>query len=173
VVAWLIAAVLTLIVIPGAILWGGWRGMNESINDFMSGQTFVPGQSAVARLDAGEHALWGVSTPLAQCSVSDPSGADVPIDTSVSSSLSADALFRYGVFTAPHNGDYRIMCAAGATGDVGMVGPPDPVFDATEALLLSFGVASLIGVGGIVVTVFAVIRFRKYNRQPRGYPSYN
>ncbi|MBW3068105.1 hypothetical protein GZ998_01050 [Actinomyces sp. 594] len=111
------------------------------------------GEDGRVYLSAGTTAgLYGTSaTATSGCSVSDPDGAAVGLDT-------PEPGVPYATFKADAGGVYRVSCPAGTTGLV--VGPTMNLDRVPVSALLVLG-AGAAGVAGLVVTVVGAVSARR------------
>ena len=140
----------------------------------------APGQGT-ATLDAGEHALWtpseGLILPAEDVTITGP-GGDVAVvqyisaSTKVTITKGSTSYSPDVTFTAPTTGSYTIEVAESAPSLDVLVGPPtDFVGDTFIVIAASFGVATLIGVIGLILLIVGLVqrsRAKKAGQPPVG-----
>jgi hypothetical protein len=180
--------VLSVIVFIGGIVWGAVT-VATSVSD--SPVFSAPGEITTP-LDAGEHALW---TPVngsflfaEDVTITGPSGEVTGTDYiatsgSVTVTKGSESYSPEVTFTAPSTGSYTIEVAeSGPSTDV-LVGPPSDIVGSTFIIIAaSFGIATLIGLIGVIRFIVGLVQRSRANRSgqppvgpggygaPGGYP---
>ena len=172
----IVLVVLSVVVFIAGIVWGGVK-VATTVSD--SPVFATPGQ-VTTTLDAGEHALWtpttGLTLPPAAVTVTGPSGevttSRYSSSTSVTVTKGSDSYSPELTFNAPTTGSYTVVVDdIGGTTDVLVGPPPGIVGDTFIVIAAAFGVASLIGLVGVVLFIIGLVarsRAKKAAQPPVG-----
>lgn len=173
----IVLVVLSIIVFIGGIVWGG-VAVATSVSD--SPVFAAPGE-VTTTLDAGDHALWtprnGAFLFADDVTITGPSGEVTGTDYfqtsgAVEITKGSTTYTPEVTFTAPTTGSYTVVVAeSGPTTEV-LVGPPsDIVGDTFIIIAAAFGVASVIGIIGLILFIVGLVqrgRAKRAGQTPMG-----
>jgi len=173
----IVLVVLSIIVFIGGIVWGG-VAVATSVSD--SPVFSAPGE-VTTTLDAGEHALW---TPVSgsflfadDVTITGPGGEVTGTDYfatsgSVSVTKGNTSYSPEVTFTAPTTGSYTVVVAEGGPATDVLVGPPSGIVGDTFVIIAAaLGIASLIGVIGLILFIVGLVkrgRAKRAGQPPMG-----
>ena len=166
----IVLLVASIVIFIGGIVWGA-VSVATAVSD--SPVFRSPGQ-VTTTLEAGEHALWtpddGEFLFADDVTITGP-GGDVTAttyfstNTTVSVTKGSTTYTPEVTFTAPSTGSYTVVVApSGPSTDV-LVGPSTDVVGNTFVIIAaSFGVASLVGIIGVILIIVGLVQRGRVKR---------
>jgi len=147
---------------------GSVSGVTSATAHDADGMAF--GQSLAAGQELG---IWIDSAGSGSCTITDPDGNIVPLDTSITAAQNVNNYQLVGTFTTTSAGVYSISCMASGDMFQYKVASPMSVTGVAAGIIGGIAVMFVLGLVGLIVLIVSIVKRSKRNKalamQP-GYP---